>query len=62
MQNLDISIYCHLIECDRLCSYRYGKLRCNPETWSIFPQFLTMDTPELAREGEVWGVNCDFEV
>ena len=28
-------------------------------TRSIFTEILTIDTPQLAREGEVWGVCCD---
>ena len=31
-------------------------------TLSIFSQILTIDTPQLAREGELWGVCYEFEV
>ena len=31
-------------------------------TRSISCQILTIDTPYLAREGEVWGVCCDSKV
>ena len=29
---------------------------------SIFLKMLTIDTPYLAREGEIWGVCCEFKV
>ena len=30
-------------------------------SWSSLSQIHTIDTPRLACEGEVWGVNCEFK-
>ena len=29
---------------------------------SIFAKIITIDTPQLAREGAIWSVYCVFEV
>ena len=29
--------------------------------WSIFSKFLTVDTPELTCEGEIWDVCCEYK-
>ena len=30
--------------------------------WSIFFKILTRDTLELAHEGELWGVFCEYKI
>ena len=39
----------------------YINIQCNAGiTRSIFSKILTIDTPQLTREGELWGVCCDI--
>ena len=50
MKMNDILLTFHYIQCSAVI------------TRSIFSQILTRDTPQLAREGEIWSVFCEFEV
>ena len=43
-------LFCHWIQCGAII------------TRSSFSQILTTDTPQLTREGSIWGVCCEFEV
>ena len=39
-----------------------NKIQCSTVTRSIFSKILTIDTPYLAHEGEVWGVCCGSKI
>ena len=58
---LTMSLFFPYINCFDCCEFPQITVRCCSNAVNFFTKIPTIDTPELACEGKIWGVYCEYK-